>query len=391
MNSINTFPYESPVTPESVGIDADKLTRVITLFKKQQSSGAFPGGQFVVRRNAKLVVNETVGIARGFRSGETSPLMEVSPQTPFPVLSAGKPLAAICIALLEERGLLDIKAPIVQLFPEFGQHGKEQITTLDVLTHRSGLLMPDFVKTPGQWGNRAAVQKALIETVPTYSRGTLAYHPYEYGWILSEIVLRVDGRSLPDFFADEFSRPLQLPALRFGLAGRRNDSLALTYWLGKEREMVAGINVARDFEEQNSEQYLESKNPATSLVCDAASLAAFYDFLLNGGKTPHGERLISQEMIKKYTSRNYFSWDRSLRVPLAVGRGFVVGTRFLSNFGWMNTGQCFGHAGGFSSLAFGDYRTNMCAAIITNGNRNSTDFMRRFVPLAHHLRHSCRS
>lgn len=157
MNSINTFPYESPVTPASVGIDADKLTGVITLFKKQQSSGAFPGGQFVARRNGKLVVNETVGIARGFRSGETTPLMKDNHRTPFPVLSAGKPLAAICIALLEERGLLDIKAPIVQLFPEFGQHGKEHITTLDGLTHRSGLLIPDFVKTPGLWGNRAAI------------------------------------------------------------------------------------------------------------------------------------------------------------------------------------------------------------------------------------------
>jgi hypothetical protein len=96
-------------------------------------------------------------------------------------------------------------------------------------------------------------------------------------------------------------------------------------------------------------------------------------------------------MIKKYTSRIYFSWDRSLRVPLAVGRGFVVGTRFPSNFGWTNTGPCFGHAGGFSSIAFGDYRTNMCAAIITNGNRSSRDFMRRFVPLAHNLRHSCKT
>ena len=93
MNSINSFPYESPVTPGSVGIDADKLTRVIPLLKKQQSLGAFLGGQFVVRRSGKLIVNETVGIARGFRSGETTPLMEVSSRNPLPVLPSGKPLA----------------------------------------------------------------------------------------------------------------------------------------------------------------------------------------------------------------------------------------------------------------------------------------------------------
>lgn len=30
MNSINTFPYESPVIPESIGFDVDELAGVIT-------------------------------------------------------------------------------------------------------------------------------------------------------------------------------------------------------------------------------------------------------------------------------------------------------------------------------------------------------------------------
>lgn len=220
-------------------------------------------------------------IARGLRAQEEHPPMQVQPQTAFPVLSTGKPLVAICIALLEGRGRLDVEAPIVKIFPEFGKHGKDQITTLDVLTHRLGMLMPDFVKKRHLWGDRESVQTALIETIPTYPRGILAYHPYEYGWMLNEIMIRVDGRALPDFFVDELAVPLQLSALRYGLAGRDIDSLVLTYWLGGEKVNVARINVA------------------------------------------------------------------------------------------------------------GDYRTGISAAIVTNGNRGMSDFIKRFVPLAHGLRKAC--
>ena len=366
------------------------LTRVVGLFKKQQTSGAFPGGQLVLRRAGKLVLNEALGIARGLRAQEARPPMQVQSNTPFPVLSAGKPLAAICITLLEDRGMLDVNAPIARIFPEFGKHGKEQITTLDVLTHRSGILMPDFVKKRHLWADREAVQTALIETVPSYPRGTLAYHPYEYGWILNEIMLRVDGRSLPAFFVDELAVPLQLPALRYGLAGRAITSVAFTYWLGGNTVNVAGINVAEDFETQNSETFFESRNPAVSLICDAASLAAFYEFLVNGGRTPDGQQLISENTLKKYTTVQVSAWDRSLRTPLSIGRGFVMGSLFPSSFGWWNTGQCFGHAGGFSSLAFGDYHTGISVAILTNGNRNMNDFLKRFIPLAHGLRNACR-
>lgn len=388
---MNAFPHEAPADLYSVGIDELKLAKVVALFKKQHLSGAFPGGQLAIRRAGKLVLSCSLGIGRGGRPEESIRPVSVESNTPFPGLSVGKPLAAICIALLEYRGYLDVKAPIVEIFPEFGRHGKERITTLDILTHRSGLLMPDFVKKPHLWNDRAAIQDALINTIPAYSRGTLAYHPQEYGWMLSEIVLRVDGRSLPDFFAEELALPLQLPALRFGLAERNIDSLAFNYWLGKEKVMLAGTNVAENFEWQNSIEFFEANNPATSLVSDASSLAAFYDFLLNGGTTRLGKHLISESIIKKYTTRQVFAWDRTLRAPLSVGRGFVVGTLFPSNFGWWNTGQCFGHAGGFSCIAFGDHRTQLAVAIVTNGNRSMNDFLRRFVALAHGVRSACRT
>jgi CubicO group peptidase (beta-lactamase class C family) len=387
---MTTFPYENPVEPETVGVDRRKLQEVVALFRRQQSEGAFPGGQLVLRRKGKLLLNEVCGIARGLRPAEGIAPVVVQPQTPFPVLSAGKPLAAVAIALLEDRAALDVAAPIADIVPEFGAHGKGGITILDVLTHRSGILMPGLVARLELWEDREAVLEELIAIRPTYKRGTLAYAPYEYGWILSEVVFRVAGRSLADFVAEELSEPLNLPALQYGLAGREPASLAFSYWLGGKKAMVAGVDVAPGFEERNnSAQQFNSANPAVSLVSDAASLAGFYEFLVNQGVTVNGEQLLSEQTIQKYTTRNFLGWDRSSNMLASLGRGFMLGALYPSIYGWWNTSRCFGHAGGFSSLAFGDYDTGIAAAIVTNGNRGFADLARRFIPLAHGLRRAC--
>jgi CubicO group peptidase (beta-lactamase class C family) len=384
------FPYEEAADPASVDMDACQLASVADKFRRQHFSGAFPGGQLVVRRSGKLVLNEALGIARGYRNDEEASAVPVVPQTPFPNHSCGKPLAAIVIAMLEDHGKLDINAPIAEVFPEFAYNGKEQITTLDVLTHRSGILMPHLAGKLGLWNDKEAMQKELIAVVPTYPRGTLAYQPGEYGWILSEVVRRVDGRSLPEYFAEEIATPLRLPALRFGLAGRELNSLAYQYWFGPDKVMIGGFNAAYRFEKMaNAKSYFDSLNPAFTLISDAASLAAFYDFILGGGRAASGEQLISERTLRQYTTRQVSGLDKSLKIFQALGRGFQMGTLTPSLYGWWNTRQCFGHAGVFSCLAFGDYQTNVSAAIFTNGNRGIGDVMKRFIPLSHGIRKAC--
>lgn len=384
------FPYEHVTDPASVNMDARKLAGVVEKFRRQHLAGDFPGGQLVVRRKGKLVLDEAVGIARGYRKDEEAPSIPVVPETPFPCHSCGKPLAAIVIAMLEDRGKIDINAPIAEVFPEFAHNGKELITTLDVLTHRSGILMPHLAGKLELWNDKEAMAKELAAIAPTYPRGTLAYQPGEYGWILSEIVRRVDGRSLPDYFAEEIATPLQLPALRFGLAGRDPNSLAYQYWFGPDKVMIGGFNAAYRFEEMtNAKLYFDSLNPAFTLISDAASLAAFYDFILNGGWTPSGKPLISERILRQYTTRQVSGFDKSLKIFQALGRGFQMGMLTPSLYGWWNTKQCFGHAGVFSCLAFGDYQTNVSAAIFTNGNRGIGDVMKRLIPLSHGIRKAC--
>ena len=216
--------------------------------------------------------------------------------------------------MLEYKGLLDINSPVAATFPGFAKNGKGEITILDVLTHRSGVLLPHLHAKFEIWNNKAEMQQQSVDAVPLYKRGTLAYQPNEFAWILSEIVSRIDGRELADYIEQEISIPLQLSDLKFGRSGDEYQSMAYSYWLGKDKVMVGGNNVAKNYEDwSNDPQFFNSRSPSFSLITNAASLAAFYEVLVNGGTTATGTRLLSEDVLKRYTKRQVFGWDNTLK------------------------------------------------------------------------------
>lgn len=384
------FPYEAAVNAGDAGMDASAVQKTAAEFLRQQERGAFPGGQLAVRRNGKVVLKLACGMARGWQGRGGDVPMRVQDDTPFPVYSSGKPMAAIVIAMLEARGVLDVMAPVASVLPEFGGLGREEITILDVLTHRAGILVADLINNHKIMGDRDAVWQLLLSAPPRYPRGTFAYMPTEYGIILDQLVTRLTGQTLAELFRNELALPLGLRNMHYGLGSRQLDELAWSYWLGKDRYRVAGMDVADRFEEKNNDPAVFSAgNPAFSMVADAANLAAFYEFLLNAGRA--GERqLIPEELARRCTRREVSGWNKSLKTYLSLGRGFMLGTVTPSFFGWWNTSGCFGHPGMFSSLAYGDHDTGLAAAIVTNGNKGVGDVFSRFITITHGLKMACR-
>src|SRR5580658_4603691 len=57
----------------------------------------------------------------------------------LPVYSSSKGASAIVIALLVQRGQLDLDAPVVSYWPEFTQGGKGAVTVRQLLSHQAGL------------------------------------------------------------------------------------------------------------------------------------------------------------------------------------------------------------------------------------------------------------
>jgi CubicO group peptidase (beta-lactamase class C family) len=121
----------------------------------------------------------------------------------------------------------------------------------------------------------------------------------------------------------------------------------------------------------------------------AGDLASFYELLARGGVTRAGQRLVSAQTLLRYTSGGAATYDKSNRIPLRIGRGFLLGSRTPSIYGWWNTQRCFGHAGAFCTLAWADRQLEFSAAIVTNGNRGPFESLFRFAPLGSAIRRAC--
>ncbi|ASO21174.1 CubicO group peptidase (beta-lactamase class C family) [Actinoalloteichus hoggarensis] len=124
------------------------------------------------------------------------------------VFSAAKGATAACANLLVQRGLLDLDARVADYWPAYGVRGKESTLVRWVLSHQAGVLAPRERLTMDDLADWDRVAAALAAQTPAWEPGTAyGYHAQSFGWLVGELVRRVDGRSLGAFFQEELARP----------------------------------------------------------------------------------------------------------------------------------------------------------------------------------------
>ncbi|MDI5942193.1 serine hydrolase domain-containing protein [Micromonospora sp. DH15] len=148
------------------------------------------------------------------------------PDTLVNVYSVGKPVAALCLLLLVDRGRLDLDDPVVDHWPAF----RAPATVRQVLSHTAGLPafpVPRRADAIADWDLLCA---DLAAAEPRWEPGTVAgEHAWTYGHLVGELVRRVDGRSVGRFLAEEIAGPWRLD-LGFGLgAADRRRCADLSY------------------------------------------------------------------------------------------------------------------------------------------------------------------
>jgi CubicO group peptidase (beta-lactamase class C family) len=126
------------------------------------------------------------------------------------MMSVGKPMAALCLLRLVDRGTIDLEAPVADYWPEFAQAGKNAITIRQILGGQAGLMYADHAPT-GSILDWAVMAEALAKQAPEWEPGTRgAYHSSTQGFLLGEVLRRVDGRFFDQFFAEEVAAPWAL-------------------------------------------------------------------------------------------------------------------------------------------------------------------------------------
>lgn len=129
------------------------------------------------------------------------------------VFSCTKGLVSILAARLVQDGLLDYQAPVVAYWPEFAAAGKATITVADLLSHRSGLSAPRdrlTVEVAIDWDT---VTGLLAAQKPLWTPGEgHAYHALTHGWLIGEVIRRVTGRTVGQYFDELIAAPLHADA-----------------------------------------------------------------------------------------------------------------------------------------------------------------------------------
>ncbi|MBR9836042.1 MAG: beta-lactamase family protein, partial [Alphaproteobacteria bacterium] len=125
------------------------------------------------------------------------------------VFSCTKAAVALCAHILIDRGELELHAPVTKYWPEFGKNGKENTTVAMMLNHESALPALREPVKPGGFLDWDYMIKRMEDEEAWWEPGTRnGYHMINFGWTVGELVRRVSGKSLGQFFQDEVAGPL---------------------------------------------------------------------------------------------------------------------------------------------------------------------------------------
>ena len=163
------------------------------------------GAAVAVWRGGKLVADLWGGFAD---AAKTKPWAR---DTIANVYSTTKGMAALCALRLAERGALDLDAPVARYWPEFAASGKAAIPVRWLLTHQAGLAAVREKLPDEALFDPRVVCEALAAQAPWWEPGTQhGYHAVTFGHLVGEVVRRVDGRTLGNYFREELAQPLGL-------------------------------------------------------------------------------------------------------------------------------------------------------------------------------------
>jgi CubicO group peptidase (beta-lactamase class C family) len=324
-------------------------------FRRNLAERGDIGAAFAAVRDGELVVDLWGGfVDDGSGDRWTS-------DTIVPVFSGTKGLVATCLAILIERGELDLEAPVSRYWPEFARHGKEGILVRHALSHTAGVPGIHRPVTVDELLDPVGMAAAVADEAPLWPAGsTLCYHVYTFGWICAELIRRIDGRGTGRFLAEEVAHPLDLE-IWIGLPPAEESRVATLVpdptWgerlpIGAEAgDLTAAVwsnppVLAAGCFPWNEPRFHQAEIPSGNAIASARSLARLYGALVAPDR-PGAPRLVSEETLRQVQRPLSRGRDFLTSEPGAYGAGFELQNELLP-YGPVD--RAFGHPGAGGSV-----------------------------------------
>ena len=346
----------------STGFVSAGFEPVRETFERNFEEGRELGASFAAYLGDELIVDLRGGHAD--RRAE-QPWNE---RTLCPIYSTTKPVSALVVAMLVDKGLVDYDKPLADYWPEFGVEGKDVFTVAEALSHQAGV--PGFLEPidPDLWLDPPALSAALAKLKPLWGKGEgSGYHPLTWGYIAGELVRRVSGRTLGTVLREDVCAPLGIdfyigtPDSEHGRCaqmmkpkeptqfGARNDALKaafLTPWAAPQR---------------GGAEWRRAEIPSANGHGTARAVARLFSAYALKGRI--GEmRVISAATWEQLTRERVSGPDRILPGPVTFAAGVMRNETFL----YGPNPKTLWHSGWGGSGGFGDPDTKLSGAYIMN-------------------------
>jgi len=372
----------------------EKFTEAKEVFSKSITSGFELGAAITMEIEGETVLDLWGGVDNPSKGTQWQE------DTIVNVFSSTKGIAAICLLQLVEQGKLDLDSPVARYWPEFAQGGKETIPVRYLFCHKSGLCGIRQPLDQGAFCDWELICNALAEQEPFWEPGTAhGYHAVTYGYLVGEVLRRIDGRTIGQYFKEEIAEPLDLdfwiglPDTEFSRVTNLNPSKPspmqfLFPLIGKlpkflipgpmkflldfgDTSTAAGAAFSNPPMEMDPEKGMEANTkkwrnaeiPAANGHGTARAIAKIYGVLANEGSRD-GVHVLKPETIELARQTESDGTDLVLgRMHTKFGLGFMLGTEHVS----MGPGEgAFGHGGAGGSLGFADPDNKISLGFVMN-------------------------
>jgi CubicO group peptidase (beta-lactamase class C family) len=392
------------VSPEAVGVSAQRLSRVNKMMQGYIDDGKLASGLTMLARHNETFHFEPYG-ALDIESGTP-----VERDTLFRIYSMTKPITSAAVMMLYEEGHFSLDDPVGKFIPELasmkvydgmGETGmrlveqERPITIRHLLTHTSGLSYGFHQDNPIEKMYREAdithPDSTLQEMTEKLGRLPLVTQPgtkWRYSFatdVLGYLVEIISHKPFDRYLRDNILDPLGMQDTAFYVAEENLDRLATVYGASPNGKIVPLDNTMVNRQRRPHTLF----SGGGGLVSTAADYMRFCQMLLNGGVFGD-QRLLSPKTIEMMRS-NHLTDDMR---PFSVGQsnasdtkgcGFGLGFRVvmdIAQHGIIGSNGIYSWGGAASTVFWIDPQEDLIAILLTQFMPSSYYPLRREFQIA---------
>jgi len=311
----------SPASSPALGVLADSLDPFV---RGLVDEGFMPGVAIAV------VTRDGPSYLRGFGVRDVRTREPVTPQTGFYIASSTKSFTGTLAAILDQRGVISLDAPLSRYLPELRMNAPlsaDSVTLRALLTHTSGLRNEPVVFRTAFSGvhDDATLIRLLGQSTPI----PRSYRYDNLGYVVAALAMeRATGREWQDLLRDELFRPLGMTHT----TARVSEARAGGWPMASPHQTGSDSVVRLTLEKQDN-----TMHAAGGMLTTAEDLVRWLRAQLDAGRVD-GRQVIPQAVVRAAHTPSAMHTDTFYRyVRTGYGLGWQTadyeGERMVHHFG----------------------------------------------------------